>query len=161
MQQRRGLPPQAERSVSCLYPESPTGKILPYLHCSFLGHKHLPHLKHLNISCTHHAGSPQTHQVTPKNRDTPSHVSTRHRVLCAQSLQSCPILCDPMDCSLPDSSVHGDSPGKNTRVGCHFLLQGSSQPRDQTHVSCFSCTAADSLPPAPPGKPSATVTLLI
>ena len=38
--------------------------------------------------------------------------------------QSCPILCDPMDCSLPDSSVHGDSPGKNTGVGCHALLQG-------------------------------------
>ena len=83
--------------------------------------------------------------------------------------QSCPILCDPMDCSLPGSSIHGifqarvlewgaiafslelaaaataksrqlcptlcdpidgsppgscpwDSPGKNTGVGCHFLL---------------------------------------
>ena len=31
---------------------------------------------------------------------------------------------NPMDCSPPDSSVHGDSPGKNTGVGCHFLLQG-------------------------------------
>ena len=30
----------------------------------------------------------------------------------------------PMDCSLPGSSVHGDSPGKNTGVGCHGLLQG-------------------------------------
>ena len=28
-----------------------------------------------------------------------------------------------------------DSPGKNTGVGCHFLLQESSQPRDQTRVS--------------------------
>ena len=37
---------------------------------------------------------------------------------------SCPTLCDPMDCSPPDSSVHGDSPGKNTRVSCHALLQG-------------------------------------
>ena len=33
-------------------------------------------------------------------------------------------LCDPMDCSLPGSSVHGDSPDKNTGVGCHALLQG-------------------------------------
>ena len=33
-------------------------------------------------------------------------------------------LCDPRDCSPPDSSVHGDSPGKNTGVGCHALLQG-------------------------------------
>ena len=38
--------------------------------------------------------------------------------------QSCRTLCDPMDCSLPGSSVHGDSPGKNTEVGCHSLLQG-------------------------------------
>ena len=38
--------------------------------------------------------------------------------------QSCPILCDPMDCSPPDSSVHGDSSGKNTRVGGHAILQG-------------------------------------
>ena len=33
-------------------------------------------------------------------------------------------LCDPMDCTLPGSSVHGESPGKNTRVGCCALLQG-------------------------------------
>ena len=38
--------------------------------------------------------------------------------------QSCPTLCDPMDCSLPGSSVHADSPGKNTQVGCHAFLQG-------------------------------------
>ena len=31
---------------------------------------------------------------------------------------------DPVDCSPPGSSVHGDSPGKNTGVGCHALLQG-------------------------------------
>ena len=38
--------------------------------------------------------------------------------------QSCLTLCDPMDCSPPGSSVHADSPGKNTGVGCHALLQG-------------------------------------
>ena len=38
--------------------------------------------------------------------------------------QSCPTLCDPMDCSPPGSSVHGDSPGKDTGVDCHALLQG-------------------------------------
>ena len=38
--------------------------------------------------------------------------------------QLCPSLCDPMDCSPPGSTVHGDSPGKNTGVGCHALLQG-------------------------------------
>jgi len=83
-----------------------------------------------------------------------------------------------MDCSLPGSSVHGDSLGKNTGVGCHPLLQGifstqelnpgfphcrqilyhlshqgsprilewvaypfsrgTSQPRNQTRVSCIA-----------------------
>ena len=43
----------------------------------------------------------------------------------AKSLQSCPILYNTADCRLPGSSVHGDSPGKNTGVGCHALLQGS------------------------------------
>ena len=37
---------------------------------------------------------------------------------------SCPTLCDPVDCSPPGSSAHGDSPGKNTGVVCHALLQG-------------------------------------
>ena len=38
--------------------------------------------------------------------------------------QSCVTLCDPMDCSLPGSSVQGILQAKNTGVGCHFLLQG-------------------------------------
>ena len=44
-------------------------------------------------------------------------------------------LCDSMHCSLPGSSLHGDSPSKNTRVGCHALSRGSSHPSDWTHVS--------------------------
>ena len=44
-------------------------------------------------------------------------------VLCLVT-QLCPPLCDPMDWSPPGSSVHGDSPGKNTGMGCHALLQG-------------------------------------
>ena len=43
-------------------------------------------------------------------------------VLCLV-VQACPTLCDPTDCSSPGSSVHGDSPGKNTGVGCHAFLQ--------------------------------------
>ena len=41
-----------------------------------------------------------------------------------QSLQSCPTLCNTVDCSPSCSSVHGDSPGKKTGAGCHALLQG-------------------------------------
>ena len=52
-----------------------------------------------------------------------------HVFLCKSSCvcliaQSCLTLYDPMDCSLQGSSVHGYSPGKNTGVGCHALLQG-------------------------------------
>ena len=44
-------------------------------------------------------------------------------VLCSVA-QSCLTLRDPMDCSPPGSPVHGDSPGKNTRMACHALPQG-------------------------------------
>ena len=47
----------------------------------------------------------------------------RYAVLCLVG-QSSPTLCDPINCSWSGSSVHGDSPGKNTGVGCHALLQG-------------------------------------
>ena len=40
----------------------------------------------------------------------------------AKPLQSCPTLSDPMDCSLPGSSIRGIFPGKTTGVGCHCLL---------------------------------------
>ena len=40
----------------------------------------------------------------------------------AASLQSCPTLCDPIDGS-PPGFRPWDSPGKNTGVGCNFLLQ--------------------------------------
>ena len=51
-------------------------------------------------------------------------VTSQSTCVCAKLLQLCPTLCDPMDCSPPGSFVHGASPGKNIRVGCHFLLQG-------------------------------------
>ena len=40
--------------------------------------------------------------------------------------QSHPTLCNPVDCSLSGSSVHGNFPGKNTGVGCHSYSRGSS-----------------------------------
>ena len=41
--------------------------------------------------------------------------------------QSCPTLCDPMDCSPPWFLCPWNSPGKNTGVDCHFLLLGIFQ----------------------------------
>ena len=48
---------------------------------------------------------------------------------------SCLKLCNAMGYSLPGSSIHGDSPGKSTGVGCHPSSRESSQSRDQTPVS--------------------------
>ena len=58
-------------------------------------------------------------------------------VLCLVA-QSCPTLCDPMDFSLRGSSVHGDSPGKNTGVGCYALLQGIV-PTQRSNLSLLLC----------------------
>ena len=68
---------------------------------------------------------------------TPFFQRTCQLQVCAM-LSPCPTLCDPMDCSLPGSSVHGDSLGKNTGVGfptlCHriFPTQGSNIGMDHT-----------------------------
>ena len=63
--------------------------------------------------------------------------------------QSCPTLCDPMDCSIPDSSVHGIFQARVLEWIAISFSRGSSRPRDQTHVSA--------LPPKPPGKPMMSV----
>ena len=81
---------------------------------------------------------------------THTHTHTHTR---AQVLQSCPTLCKSMDYSLPGSSVHGDSPDKNTGVkkkkkntgvGCHFLLQGDL-PNPGIELA-FPALQAESLP---------------
>ena len=53
--------------------------------------------------------------------------------------QSYPTLCDPMDCNLPDSSVHGIFHAKILEWVSISFSRGFSQPRDQTCVSCISC----------------------
>ena len=51
-------------------------------------------------------------------------VSVLEVLLLFRRLSCVQLFCNPMDCSPPSSSVHGDSPGENTGVGCHFFLQG-------------------------------------
>ena len=64
--------------------------------------------------------------------------------------QSCPTLCNPTNCIPPGSSAHGDSPGKNTGVGCHFLLQGSFPIQGlNLHLLHWQ---VESLPSEPSGK---------
>ena len=84
------------------------------------------------------------YQLTPKDNTTHTHTHThrereRGRGIVTNSLilsesevaQSCTTLCNPVDTRL----LRPWDPGKSTGVGCHFLLQGTSQPRDRTQVS--------------------------
>ena len=59
----------------------------------------------------------------------------------AQSLRSCPTLCHPIDCDPPGSSVHGILQVRVLAWVAMPSSRGSSQPRDQTHISCISCIA--------------------
>ena len=57
--------------------------------------------------------------------------------VCAQLLSPVRLLCDPMDCTLPGSSVHGISQGRILERVAISSYRGSSQPRDPTHISCI------------------------
>ena len=69
------------------------------------------------------------------NKDCPK--KDYPRTITCLVAQSCLTLCNPMDCSSPGSLVHGDSPGQNTGVGCHVLLQEIFP----TQVSCIIVSA--------------------
>ena len=59
-----------------------------------------------------------------------------------KSLQSCPTLCDPRP---------WDSPGKNTGVGCHFLLQGMKV-KSESEITQLCPTLRDPMDCSPPGS---------
>ena len=52
--------------------------------------------------------------------------------------QSCLTLCNPKDCSLPGSSVHGILQARILEWVAISSSRGSSGTRDQTQVSCFA-----------------------
>ena len=51
--------------------------------------------------------------------------------------QSCPTLCDPMDCSLWDSSIHGVFQARELEWVAISFSRGSSRPRNWMLISCF------------------------
>ena len=68
--------------------------------------------------------------------------------------QLCPILCDPMDYSLPGSSVHGILQARILEWVVISFSRGSFQPRNRTQVSCtagrfFTLWATRETPPSP------------
>ena len=85
--------------------------------------------------------------------------------MAAKSLQSCPILCNPINSSPPVMSnsvrphrqqptrlLHPwDSPGKNTGVGCHFLLQ-CMKGKSESEVAQSCPTLSDPMDCSLPGS---------
>ena len=69
---------------------------------------------------------------------------------CAKLLQSCPALCDTMDCSLPGSQVPGILQAGILEWVAMPSSRGYFPPRDQPR---FPELQVDSLPSEPPGKP--------
>ena len=72
----------------------------------------------------------------------------------ANSLQSCPTLCDPKDGSPPAAwwlPRPWDSPGKNTGVGCHFLLQ-CMKVKSESEVAQSCLTVHNPMDCSPPGS---------
>ena len=73
---------------------------------------------------------------------------------CARSLQSCPTLCDLLNCSPPGSSVYGVSQARILERVSISASAGSSRPRDGTgHLLYLLHWQVGSLPLASPGKP--------
>ena len=79
--------------------------------------------------------------------------SSRGQLLSAYvhaKLLQCPTLCNPMDCSLPGSSVHGILQARILEYISISFSRGSSGPKDQTRVSCIG---RGFFTIEPPGKP--------
>ena len=74
--------------------------------------------------------------------------------MCAKLLKSCLTFFDPMDYHPSGSSVHEDSPDKNSGVGCHALLQGIYHTQGSNlGLFCLLQWQMNSSPLVPPDKP--------
>ena len=77
----------------------------------------------------------------PMKRWTTHIVTDTYTRLCihvmkSEVAQTCPTLCDPVDCSPPGSSIHGILQARILEWVAIPSSRGSSQPRDRTQVSC-------------------------
>ena len=84
---------------------------------------------------------------------TDGHILYIFRLYVCLVTWSCPTLWDPMDCSLPGSSVHGILQVITLEWVDISSSRGSSRARDQTCDSCVSCTAGGFFMAEPSGNP--------
>ena len=117
-------------------------------------------------SIQHYTRGPFIQQITTKsitmlkkekvalNRFWKNTICLQCVCVCAKLLQLCLILCDPMNGSLPGSSVHGTLQARILDLVAKSSSRGSYRPRDQMGaLLCFLHWQVDSLPLVPPGKP--------
>ena len=101
---------------------------------------------------------PTYYLVWPKNGGKNNIKITYNKTCCvcmhAKSFQACLILCNPMDCSPPGSSVHGIFQSRILGWVAMPSSRGSSQPRDRTCISYGFCIAGGFFTTEPPGKPA-------
>ena len=77
-----------------------------------------------------------------KESDTTERLNWKRSVICfyktlSEVVQLCPTLCNPMDCSLPGSSVHGIFQARILEWVAISFYRISAQPRDWTQASCI------------------------
>ena len=100
------------------------------------------------FSATGQVGSPIVYfRLNPKS----TVIKECHAAAAAKSLQLCLTLCDPIDGSPPGSPSPWDSPGKNTGVGCDFLLQ-CMKVKSESEVAQSCPTPSDPMDCSPPGS---------
>ena len=121
-------------SVQCSSVAKSRPTLFDPMNCSTPGlpvHHHLPEFTQTHI-----------HRVSD---------ASQYAAAAAKSLQSCPTLCDPIDGSPPGSPHPWDSPGKNTGVGCLFLLQ-CIKVKSEREVAQSCLTLSDPMDCSPPGS---------
>ena len=92
---------------------------------------------------------------TLRGKPRRAHVkSAKGTCVCAQSLSHVQLFCDPMDYSLPGSTVHRTSQARILEWVAISFSRGSSRLKDQTHVSCL---VGGFFTTKPPGKLRGTV----
>ena len=92
-------------------------------------------------------------KVLRKQLQTYTSLLTNHlaAATAGKSLQSCPTLCDPTDGSPTRLPGPWDSQGKNTGVGCHFLLQ-CMKVKSESEVAQSCLTLCDPMDCSLPGS---------
>ena len=108
-------------------------------------------LKAVSTDVCYNMADPWKYSAKWKKPDTKGHMLRCDSVYIkclkwSEVTQSCPTLCDPVDCSPPRSSVHGIFQARILEWGAISFSRGSSRPRDRTQVShvagrCFNLWA--------------------